>query len=328
VRVCYFGTYDRHHCRNQILQRGLALAGGDVLECCAEPGEANGRLADLYRRMPDHDVVLVGHPGFTDIRLARELAGGRPVVLDAALSPADPSSENDAYQAADLILLGTEAQIEHASQALAIPRPRFARVFVGADDRLFRPPAADLEQRGDTRRVLFHGDFVPAQGVEHILRAAALLAPEPHLRFTLIGTGPLYEPARALADELELSNVDWVEHVPYEALPAQIAAADVCLGALAPRGEALRTIPDSIFQALACGARVITADTPAIRELPPVGHALTRVPPGDPEALAAAIRSVCEIRTLLVREPGTAEFLPERMGRELLMRLALAKALQ
>jgi glycosyltransferase involved in cell wall biosynthesis len=322
VRVCYFGAYDRHHRRNAILQRALALAGAEVLPCPAEPGETPGHLADLYRRMPDHDVILVGHPAASDIHLARELAGQRPVALDAALWPADAAAAEGAFHAADLVLLGTEAQIAHVSQALGIPRQHFARVFLGADDRLFRPPDSALEERGELRRVLACGESADPRERETLLAAATLLAGEPGPRFTLIGGGPASEAAR------ELDSVDWMGDVPYELLPAAIVAADVCLGALAPEGEALRAIPERAFQALACGARLITADTPAVRELPPVGHALTLVPPADPSALAAAIRETCEVRTLLVREPGAAEFLPERMGRELLMRLALAKALR
>jgi glycosyltransferase involved in cell wall biosynthesis len=47
-------------------------------------------------------------------------------------------------------------------------------------------------------------------------------------------------------------------------------------------------LPNKVFQALACGAPVITADTPAIREL--ADDAQLLVPPGDPRALADAVR--------------------------------------
>jgi glycosyltransferase involved in cell wall biosynthesis len=49
-------------------------------------------------------------------------------------------------------------------------------------------------------------------------------------------------------------------------------------------------IPNKVFQALACGAPVISADTPALRELGERG--VMRVPPGDPHALAAAVRQL------------------------------------
>ena len=49
-------------------------------------------------------------------------------------------------------------------------------------------------------------------------------------------------------------------------------------------------IPNKVFQALACGAPVVTADTPAIRELHGDGALL--VPAGDPHALAEAVRAL------------------------------------
>ncbi len=51
-------------------------------------------------------------------------------------------------------------------------------------------------------------------------------------------------------------------------------------------------IPNKVFQALACGTPVVTADTPAARELLRDGESALLVPPGDPEALADAIRRV------------------------------------
>ena len=49
-------------------------------------------------------------------------------------------------------------------------------------------------------------------------------------------------------------------------------------------------IPNKAFQALACGTPLVTADTPAARELLVDGESALLVPAGDPEALAAAVR--------------------------------------
>jgi glycosyltransferase involved in cell wall biosynthesis len=63
-------------------------------------------------------------------------------------------------------------------------------------------------------------------------------------------------------------------------------------------------IPNKAFQALACGAPLVTADTPAARELLTDGEAAMLVPPGDPQALARALRS-------LAAEPERARQLAE-----------------
>ena len=48
-------------------------------------------------------------------------------------------------------------------------------------------------------------------------------------------------------------------------------------------------IPNKAFQALACGTPLVTADTPAARELLVDDESALLVPPGDPEALAGAL---------------------------------------
>jgi glycosyltransferase involved in cell wall biosynthesis len=81
--------------------------------------------------------------------------------------------------------------------------------------------------------------------------------------------------------------VPWVE---YERLPGEIRAAGCALGIFGTTPKALRVIPNKAFQALACGAPLITADTPAARELLTNEQDAMLVPPGDPAALANAIR--------------------------------------
>jgi len=61
-------------------------------------------------------------------------------------------------------------------------------------------------------------------------------------------------------------------------------------------------IPNKVFQALACACPVVTADTPASRELLADGADALLVPPGDPEALAHAVQRIAgstELATVL-----------------------------
>jgi len=53
-------------------------------------------------------------------------------------------------------------------------------------------------------------------------------------------------------------------------------------------------IPNKAFQALACGAPLVTGDTRAARELLRDGESALLVPPGEPAALAAAVRRLAE----------------------------------
>src|SRR5712691_13325933 len=127
---------------------------------------------------------------------------------------------------------------------------------------------------------LFIGKLIPLHGIETVL-AAARLAPE--IRFRVIGSGQLEHVL-----EGRPPNVDWVRWVEYPQLPAHLRTCGCALGIFGTTAKARRVIPNKVFQALACGAPVITADTPAIHELGE--DALLLVPPGDPPALADAVR--------------------------------------
>ena len=81
-----------------------------------------------------------------------------------------------------------------------------------------------------------------------------------------------------------------VPWIPYEELPDAYRAAGCALGIFGTGDKAARVIPNKVFQALACARPVVTADTPAARELLTDGADAILVPPGDPQALAGAVR--------------------------------------
>ncbi len=257
---------------------------------------AAGRLlaaeARLLRRPDDEfDVVLVGYPGQLDLPAARRAARGRPVVFNPLVSLWDTLVEDRgrfrragrllraldrrAFRSADLVVADTAA---NAELFRSLGARRVEVCFVGAEERIFRP---GWEGGGD---VLFVGKLIPLHGLETIL-AAARLAPE--LRFRIVGSGQL--------DSLLGSRPANVEHVPwveYEQLPVELHRASCALGIFGTSAKAARVIPNKVFQALACGTPVVTADTPAARELLRDGESALLVPAGDSGALAEALRRV------------------------------------
>jgi len=130
-------------------------------------------------------------------------------------------------------------------------------------------------------------------GLETIL-AAARLAPE--IAFRVVGSGQLdaLMPSRP-------GNVDWVDWVEYERLPAELRSAGCALGVFGTTPKAGRVIPNKAFQALAVGTPLVTADTPAARELLSPGEDALLVPPGDAAALAEAVRRLAQDPALAAR---------------------------
>lgn len=315
---------------NRVLATGLERAGHTVEVCRVEAWgpfvhrtlsklrplgllrlawrllRAHVRLARRYRRAAAHDWVLVGYPGYLDVHLARRLSRC-PVALVSFISVYDtivgdrgrlgeaswPARllwrvDRAAFRAADAVLVDTDAQARYYAERFGLEPERFVRSFVGEDDDLFaRRPA---RPRRDVLEVLFFGTYVPLHGIDTILDAAQLLRDETDVRFTLVGSGQLYEPLRERARRLDLAAVFVGRWVSSAELVDRIDAADVCLGIFGTTAKAARVIPYKVFDALAVGRAVVTRDSPAIRELLTHETSALLCPPGDPPALAAAVR--------------------------------------
>jgi glycosyltransferase involved in cell wall biosynthesis len=324
VRVLYFGSYERGYPRNAQVISCLRRAGVQVAErhepvwdgareswragpvTLARLLAAEARL--LRRPTEPFDVLVVGYPGHIDLPAARRAARGRPVVFNPLVSLADtfvadrrrfrPGSpaarvlraiDRRALRAADLVVADTEAHAAFLAGLAGLPPDRIAVCLVGAEERLFRPGW----KRRDPFTCLFVGKLIPLHGLETIL-AAARLAPE--LTFRVVGSGQL---ERLLADRPD--NVEWVPWVDYERLPGELHAAGCALGIFGRSDKAARVIPNKAFQALACGTPLVTADTPAARELLNDEQDALLVPAGDPKSLAAALRRLADDSALAKR---------------------------
>jgi glycosyltransferase involved in cell wall biosynthesis len=251
--------------------------------------------ARLWRQPKEtFDVVVVGYPGHLDVPAAKHIAGRRPVVFNPLVSLADTlvgdrrrfragslparalaAIDRRALAAADLVVADTGAQAELFTRLGA----KWVEVcFVGAEERLFSPgwsPPARFT-------ALFVGKLIPLHGLETILAAAQLV---PEVRFRIVGSGQLERLLDRHPQNLE--HVPWLD---YELLPGELHRASCALGVFGTSAKAQRVIPNKVFQALACGTPIVTADTPAARELLRDGTNALLVAPGDPEALADALR--------------------------------------
>ena len=118
----------------------------------------------------------------------------------------------------------------------------------------------------------------------------------PDVPFVIAGEGQLAPLLSARPANVE--HVPWIE---YRELPEAYRRAGCALGIFDAGAKAARVIPNKVFQALACARPVITADTPAARELLTDGQDALLVPAGDPPALATAIRRMVGDRALADR---------------------------
>jgi glycosyltransferase involved in cell wall biosynthesis len=324
LKVVYFGTYERAYPRNAQVISCLRGAGVEVVEehvavwdkaradWNAGPAQAlrllTAEVKLLTRQPRDYDAVLVGYPGHLDLPAAKRAARGQPVVFNPLVSLADTlvsdrgrfrtgsiparvlaAIDRRAFRSADLVVADTEAHARFFAELGDLHAVEVC--FVGAEERVFglgwTPPQNFV--------ALFVGKLIPLQGVDTIL-AAAQWAPE--IPFRIVGSGQL---ERLLADlPPNVEHVPWVE---YELLAGELHRAGCALGIFGAGEKAQRVIPNKAFQALACGTPLITSDTPAARELLVNDESALLVQPGDPEALAGAVRRVAG-NTELARRLG------------------------
>jgi glycosyltransferase involved in cell wall biosynthesis len=296
----------------------IRAAGGTSPRVLARVLFTQMRLFFRYLfRTPDHAAVLVLAPGHVDIPMARlgSWIRGKPlvfdafyslydtVVLDRALVPASSIRarlvsllDRAACRAPDRALVDTMANRDFICRRYGIDPSRLSVIPAGAPDGFEESAGAGAEDasgaKAGTFTVLFQGSYVPLQGTDTIVRAAAILKDRAGIRFRMIGTGQTRGAAEAIAASEGLQNIEFVDWMSLEQLKEETGRADACLGIFGPGGKAGRVIPHKVHAALAMGKPVITADTPAARELLVDGVNAALCPPGDPAALAAAIVSL------------------------------------
>jgi glycosyltransferase involved in cell wall biosynthesis len=185
------------------------------------------------------------------------------------------------------VIMDTDAHCRYVVDSFAITPEQVSTWYLGADSSVFVP--APLPSDAVPLRVLFYGTFLPLHGARTVLQAAALLKNRADIEFVLVGNGPDCAASRAHARDAGLDHVRFVDWMPYASLGPMVANAHIALGIFGTSAKAQRVIPNKVYQAAATGRPIITADTPAMREVFVHGETAWLCPPGDAEGLAAAI---------------------------------------
>jgi glycosyltransferase involved in cell wall biosynthesis len=174
------------------------------------------------------------------------------------------------YRHAERVIINSPGFEAHVRQRGAI---RVELVPNGADPSMFDP--AD---KGETFRrrhhlsdkyvVLYAGAHGMSNNLGVLLESARLLADQPRIQVVFLGDGK--EKA---------------------SLQAQ-AAAHACVAILKPVQAFKTTYPNKVFDYMCAGRPVVLAIDGVIREVVEAAHCGIFTPPGDPQALAQAIRAL------------------------------------
>lgn len=350
-----FGSYDEfRHPRVAVLREGLVDAGWDVTVVNEPLGASTadkvaaarspfaaarfvGRVLRSWallwargRRVPAPDVVVVGYLGHLDVHLARLLWRRSELVLDHLVGLADTVRDRGldtgatyrlldlvdraAVARADVVVVDTDeqlAQLPESAQRRAVVVP------VGAAHLWFEqtapPPPPPL-------RVCFVGLFTPLHGAPVIGRALAILHDrDVPVDVSMVGTGQDLASTRCAAGPAA-AQVNWIDWVDAEDLPAFVASHHVSLGIFGTTPKALRVVPTKVYQGVAAGTTVVTSDTAPQRRA--LGDAAVYVPPGDASALADVLSMMATGDHSIATAEGVADrFAPRVVLTSLLDRL-------
>ena len=199
----------------------------------------------------------------------------------------------------DGILTNTEA-IRRAYASYGWFEPDFVRViYNGIETKAqVRPLDFSREYPGKTV-VLSAGRLAHQKGYPFLIEAAALLRDQDELQFLVAGRGS--EEGRLKAHVRRLGLESRFRFLGYLEDPDPALAGCDCF--VLP--SLFEGMPNAVMEAMALGKAVILTDVNGARELVEHERSGLIVPPGDPAALATAIRRVAgdrELRARLGRE--------------------------
>lgn len=251
------------------------------------------RLAARWHRSGGAPVVVVGFNGQLDILLLRLLAPRHgPHIVFAPLVTLTETLVDDRGQyprgslgqrvlswldrlslgAADVVVADSFAHRTYMIETLGVEPARIVVCHLGVDNAAFAEPGAAegaAQGAGDAdakTEVIYFGQYQPLHGLDVVADAVGTLATRDDLRFVFIGTGESRErlERHIRATRADVEFLDWVD---YKQLGQRIARADIALGTFGSSVKANMVIANKVYEAAAVGTAVVTADTPAVREI-------------------------------------------------------------
>lgn len=310
-KVLFWGRFDPGYSRNRVYAALFRELGWDVdyffVKWFPKFGDWEAAVRGLSRR-PLPDLVWVPVCRQRDILAACRWAHRRgvKVLFDPMISAWDKkvleqrkwradeprakrllARETALMNAPDMVTWDTSCHLEFCARTFGVPRERLRVLLTGTDESVFRPQAAE-PPAGGPFRVLYHGAYLPLHGTEYIVEAARLTEGE-GIQWDFLGWGAYKAATEAKA--AGISNIRFLDKVPYVDVPKVICAHDVVLGVFGTTEKASRVIGNKVYECMACARPTInefcTGYPPEAKDC----RAITFVPPGDAKAIADAVRA-------------------------------------
>lgn len=242
-------------------------------------------------RVRDADVVLASSPplpvglagwavsrlggaGYVfDVRdLWPDVAVAMGQLSDGWIARAARFLERFIYRGADGITAVTEGFCRDIRQRVG-PATPVIRISNGTDPDVFRveTPRTRLRQElalPEGFLAVYAGNIGLAQGLGHLVRAAAILdAEEVSANILLVGDGPLRAELQAAARDRGIERLRFRDRVPLEEAARYLAASDASLVPLGDHPIYRKFIPSKLFDSMAAARPVLLSVAGEAREI-------------------------------------------------------------
>ena len=213
------------------------------------------------------------------------------------------------YSRANHLLVNSPAYRDYLID-LGIPAAKISFIANGVDPDMFvtEKKSGRLRQEyqlHDKFIVTYAGAMGMANNLEIVLEAAATLGDLPDIHFLMVGDGKDRKKLDEVLDKLKLTNVTFTGSRPKSQMPEILAESDVCLAVLRDIPMFRTTYPNKVFDYMAAARPVVLAIDGVIRQVIEAADGGIPVPPGNPIAMANAVR------TLYLNRPRS-----EQMGQQ------------
>ena len=308
-RVLFWGRVDHGYSKTRVNAAAFKALGWEVdyfdVKWCCRFGDVEAFFRGLDRR-PRPDLVLVPVCRQRDIAAACRWAHKRgiKVLFDPMISAWDKKvleqkkwkadeprakrllkRERRLMAMPDLVCWDTSCHVDFCAEYLNVPREKLRVLLTGTDEEVFKPQPPQPPHGGDFK-VLYHGAYLPLHGTEYIVEAARMTQGK-GIHWSFLGWGAYKAATEAKA--AGISNITFLDKVPYTQVPRVICDHDVVLGVFGTTAKAARVIGNKVYECMACCR-------PTINEFcsgyPPEAKdckAIKFVPPGDAAAIVKAV---------------------------------------
>jgi glycosyltransferase involved in cell wall biosynthesis len=286
---------------------GVALIGSADLVYLYDPPPTHGLaslLLKLFRGTPIvHDIADMWPETVIESGM---VPGGKPVkkIMSSLIGAWCRFLYRQAY-----VVTVLSPGFKRLLMERGVPENKVKVIYNWADEETFRPVEPDpvlAKELGFEGRfnIVYAGNLGVFQGLETVIRAAALVKDHPRIQVVIVGVGPKEEELKQLASELKVDNVLFLGRRSYEEMPNINGLADVLLTHLKDHLFLRATIPGKTQVSLASGRAVLMAVRGDAADVIQKSGGGIICEPEDPEDMARAMLELFSMPKKELEEMG------------------------